>query len=118
MKFAPHALVQKTYLEFPYKYWHISPSDKNAAILSITGQFNEVKIIIKEGVCQLAGPLAEHHECLQGWFAPSMLFKRMSLVGLNFVGPKSMNNVDVGDWIIKVKLCIPYLSILVLRWAQ
>ncbi|KAJ3366849.1 Protein casc1 [Kappamyces sp. JEL0680] len=114
MRFAPHALVQRTYLEYPFKSWELCPVSANEATLHITGQANEVKISIREGSCQLMGTLAEQHECLKGWLSPSMLFKRMSIVGLNFAGPKSMNNVDLGEWIAKhanaEKACINGVS--------
>lgn len=102
MRFAPYALCQNTYLELPYKDWELSPSGKNECILRITGQVNEIKVLIREGTCQLIGPLVEHHKSLQSPCSPSLFFKRISHIGLNFFGPKSMNGVDVGDWVVKV----------------
>lgn len=103
MKFAPHALCQNAYLELPYKDWHLEPSGPQEFILSITGQVNEIKVIIREGSCQLIGNIVEHHPSLEKPMTPSMFFNSLAHIGLNFVGPKSASsNIDVGDWIVKV----------------
>lgn len=107
MKFAPYALCQNTYLELPYKDWEMS-AGKTECILRITGQANEIKVLIKEGTCQLIGPLVELHTSLQSPCSPSLFFKRLSHIGLNFFGPKSMNGFDVGDWVAKVFHLIGY----------
>lgn len=104
MQFAPHALCQNAYLELPYKDWHLEPVQSAEFILSITGQVNEIKIAIREGSCRLIGNLAENHPSLQKPQTPSIFFNTLAHIGLNFIGPTSGNNVDVGDWVVKVEI--------------
>jgi hypothetical protein len=102
MKFGIYALCQNAFLELPYKNWEMNPTGPNACTLHISGQVNDIKILIKEGTCQLIGPLVEYHKSLQTPSPPSLFFKKLSQIGINFIAPRSMNGIDVGNWIVKV----------------
>ena len=102
MRFGTYALCQNAYLELPYKNWEMTPIGPNECTFRISGQFNEINVLIKDGSCQLLGPLVESHKALQTPSPPSLFFKKLSQIGLNFMAPKSMNGVDFGNWIVKV----------------
>ncbi|KAJ3294999.1 Protein casc1 [Borealophlyctis nickersoniae] len=97
--FAPTAIVQNTYAELPYQDWTLRPVSHNRASLSIVGRLGDIEILIGEGECRLVKPVSEAVE--GGWMAPGILFKRLSEIGLNFRGPRSMRGVDIEGLILK-----------------
>lgn len=121
MRFAPYAICQNTYLELPYKDWEMAPTGPNECTLRISGQANEIKVVIRDGMCQLLGVVSDQHKALQSPYPPSLFFKKLSQIGLNFSGPKSLNGVDIGDWVAKQskaeKGCIEGISCAIDRMA-
>jgi hypothetical protein len=79
------------------KDWNLEPSGINRAILSLSGQINDIKILIGEGEIQVMGLHDALVEEFEGWHPVSILFKRLSQIGLNFIGPTSMNGVRLGS---------------------
>ncbi|KAJ3324256.1 Protein casc1 [Boothiomyces sp. JEL0866] len=115
MRFLDTALVQNKYLEYPIQDWNLEPSGYNRAILTIKGRKNELVIEIGEGECKVLNMVNDYHRKLFNEFIPpALLLKKLSQIGLNFLGPKSMNNVDIGDWILKHQksesMCIEGIS--------
>ncbi len=78
--FAPTAVVQNTYSEFPLANWELTPSGPNRAILKIEGKNNVISIEIAEGSCQILRSDTEYLErFFKGqWLPPSLLFKVIS----------------------------------------
>ncbi|KAI9362451.1 hypothetical protein DFJ73DRAFT_812438 [Zopfochytrium polystomum] len=103
MCFRPTALVQKKFSEFPLENWTLSPLATNRAILKVNGRENEIEIEILGSKCRLLSPTSSYiKEHLQdAWLTPSLLLMRLSLIGLNFIGPKSLQGVDLDDVIVK-----------------
>ncbi|KAJ3275655.1 Protein casc1 [Terramyces sp. JEL0728] len=102
MRFLDTALVQNRYLEYPLQDWTLEPKGYNSAILTIRGKNNELKIEIGEGECRVLNMVNDYHrKMFSDWHPPALLLKKLSQIGLNFMGPKSMNNIDIGDWILK-----------------
>jgi hypothetical protein len=97
LHFAPTALVQNGHAEFPLKDWNLEPSGINRAVLTLSGQINDIKILIGEGEIQVIGLHEALVEEFEGWHPVSILFKRLSQIGLNFIGPTSMNGVRLGS---------------------
>lgn len=95
--FRPTALVQNTYSEFPIKNWTLDPIGRNQALLVIKGVGNEISIEINDGKCRLVSPNTSYiDKYIKGeWMSPSLLLMRISQIGLNFFGPKSMKGVDI-----------------------
>lgn len=114
--FKPTAVVQHTYIEFPYLDWSITPTGLNTAIISINGKINDVKILVSGGDCELMYPLGTAY--MDANFkgvrmSPSLLLKvyllhklqKMSMIGLNFKGPTSLKGIEVEeDFILKVSI--------------
>ncbi|KAJ3314544.1 Protein casc1 [Boothiomyces sp. JEL0838] len=102
MKFLDTALVQNKYLEYPIQDWSMEPSGYNKAILTIRGRKNELVLEVGEGECRVLNMVNDYHrKMFEESVPPALLLKKLSQIGLNFIGPKSMNNVDIGDWILK-----------------
>ncbi|KAJ3260143.1 hypothetical protein HK103_001219 [Boothiomyces macroporosus] len=102
MKFLDTALVQNKYLEYPIQDWSMEPSGYNKAILTIRGRKNELVLEVGEGECRVLNMVNDYHrKMFEESIPPALLLKKLSQIGLNFIGPKSMNNVDIGDWILK-----------------
>ncbi|KAJ1343174.1 hypothetical protein BSLG_002200 [Batrachochytrium salamandrivorans] len=101
--FAPTAVVQRTYSEFPYLDWMLEPAGHCRAILHIYGKKTAISIEIREGKCMVTQCGSEHvpRPLRNKWFPPSLLLKRLSHFGFNFRGPKSMKGVDIEGWTMK-----------------
>ncbi|KAI8907378.1 hypothetical protein EDD86DRAFT_248231 [Gorgonomyces haynaldii] len=90
--FAPVALVQSQYCEFPFSNWLLEPVDRDVAHMTITGKHSEIKIQIEAGQCRIVQPMNSFIKRVAGdAFSPSLLLKRLSHIGYNFCGPKSMS---------------------------
>ncbi|KAJ3114581.1 Protein casc1 [Phlyctochytrium bullatum] len=74
-QFAPTALVQKTYSEYPIQHWELKYVQQNLATLIIHGSSNEIEIEIAEGKCRLKKPQSKCLEALlqDEWMSPSLL---------------------------------------------
>lgn len=103
LHFAPTALVQNSYGEFPLKEWSLSPQGPEVILLKIKGLFSELSIEIINGKCRLVSPNFPQIQDPSGsnLLPPLFLFKRLSQYGYNFIAPKSLKGVEIGDWIIK-----------------
>lgn len=55
--FQPTAVVQHSYLEFPYRDWRIETVELNRAIVTIQGKLHEIQIEVFEGDCELIEPM-------------------------------------------------------------
>ena len=97
--------MQHTYLEFPYRDWWIKPIDQETALIHIQGKFNEIEIKVGCGYCTLMSP---SNYSLDAVFkdvkmSPSQLLSKLSVFGLNFMGPTTLNGLVVDtDFILKV----------------
>ncbi|KAJ3207307.1 Protein casc1 [Entophlyctis luteolus] len=102
-QFRPTALVQKTYAEFPFQDWSIEPSGDCRAVFRIHGSVNEIIFEAFEGKCQLKSPMTPFLQDYVGgkWFNPALFFMKLSIVGLNFQGPKSLKGVNVDPSVLK-----------------
>jgi hypothetical protein len=96
-------LVQNAHAEYPLKNWTLEPQGLNSAILTLTGQINEIKVLVGEGQVQILDLVDSVKDDFEGWHPIAILFKRLSQIGLNFIGPTSMNGVRLGqDCLMKV----------------
>jgi hypothetical protein len=79
LRFAPSALVQYSYLEFPFKDWTFESIGIDRALVTIHGKLNEIKILIGEGFCQCIAFAEEtHSEKFTKWIPTMELFKVIS----------------------------------------
>ncbi|KAJ3039947.1 Protein casc1 [Rhizophlyctis rosea] len=115
--FAPTALVQNSYAEFPYHDWTITPTTLSTATVTILGRLGDLELEVGEGVCRLIRPRSAWTEKNLGgrWMEVGILFKRLSEIGLNFRGPRTLKGVDLEDFILKnptsEDMCISGISI-------
>ncbi len=77
ISFAPTALVQNTYGEFPLQEWTLTPKDSQSSILTIKGISAEISIEIQGGKCRLVSPKLDAVKDVTDshWVPPSYLFK-------------------------------------------
>ncbi|KAJ2995479.1 hypothetical protein HDV02_000764 [Globomyces sp. JEL0801] len=73
LKFAPTAIVQNTYLEFPIVDWVLEPYGLDTATLTIQGQKNQLKFLIGKGKVQVTN--LTQHAIFNEPYPPSVLFK-------------------------------------------
>ncbi|KAI8822900.1 uncharacterized protein EV422DRAFT_383551 [Fimicolochytrium jonesii] len=75
--FAPTAVVQYTYAEFPYEDWSIRPIAPNSAILHIRGLLNDLEIEVGPGKCRALRPALDLSQLAEGeaWLFPAILFR-------------------------------------------
>ncbi|KAI9088741.1 hypothetical protein DFS34DRAFT_598231 [Phlyctochytrium arcticum] len=94
---------QDAYAEFPLQDWDMHPSGLNKAIIHIYGALSDVEIEIGEGQCRLVSPRTEYTEThfSDRWMSPPMLFMLLARMGLKFIGPTSIKNIDIPDLILK-----------------
>ncbi|KAJ3130161.1 triosephosphate isomerase [Nowakowskiella sp. JEL0407] len=94
--FKPTALVKPTFVEFPYKNWSIVPNAIDGSlsvIISISGQYTEVKFEIVDNQCRLLNtPIVELSAFHQ---SPSLLLKRMAYYGFLFQCLKTSNDLKL-----------------------
>lgn len=100
------AIVQDAFAEFPYANWHLRPTGNDRATLTINGKTQEVEIEIGDLGCRLLKPVItesdpDEVDLKSSWLPPSLLLKKMSRLGLNFIAPKSMQSINVTEMSIK-----------------
>lgn len=102
--FRPTALVQSSFPEFPIKSWELTPTDPTRAELVVRGEDNQIKLEVGQGYVKLLEPTNEYLEefVLNKKWAPSMLLKRLSQIGLNFRGPTSTKGTTGSNLFWKV----------------
>ena len=74
--FRPTAVVQHSYIEFPYKDWSIETLGLHQALVTIEGKLNKIQILVNEGDCELVEPLNTEYmrDTFQGKkMSPSLL---------------------------------------------
>lgn len=97
-------MEQYTFAEFPFADWHLRPTGKNQSRLLIRGKLNEIVIEIGEGYVKLLSPTTDYIDVMvkNRKMPPSLLLKKLSLVGLNFMGPRGIKGWDIEDFVLKV----------------
>nr|KAF6373137.1 hypothetical protein mPipKuh1_002077 [Pipistrellus kuhlii] len=83
----PVTLIQDTHINMPYQSWELRPFDVNKVLLTVTTEFAEIQIQIKEGLCMLASvTIGEKNSLsmLEGkWMSPIYFIITLQEAGLN-----------------------------------
>lgn len=90
--FATTAFIQSRLAEYPLKSWEIAPlaPESSEVIIVLEGKLHRIEIAVRERQCRLISPITAEMESTwkDVWYTPTSFFKKLAILGLDFVGPE------------------------------
>ncbi|TPX30312.1 hypothetical protein SmJEL517_g06103 [Synchytrium microbalum] len=93
----PTAIIQTTPPEYPLTSWSIKPTD-TGVLVEVVGRQHTLLLEITERDCSILKP--ETHVS-SSQTTPSLRLRRLAHSGLNFIGPREVNGLELDGVVLK-----------------